>query len=225
MLRDERRAAFQREPAAKKLAITLRKQFEAILAPRAIAKYQDMAVREEAWKGVSDPLVLCGIGATDAQRDAVMRIRSEQLQDDLERQRIMGQKMLDVLTPAERGASLPPKSRRRTRDNGMNARRQPPARWFMGHRNYNYDYDRDYDNYRRNGFRWRTLPVVSHRRKTRYRTKGPALPVPDKSPAKRVPNAQKDSTATVAESSLGGEEGRRIRPSSQIMVMGGLHSA
>ena len=67
--REERRAAFQREPAAKKMTITLRKQFEALLTPEQRAKYQDMAVRECAGTRWTTTLC-CG---ESAQRCATRR--------------------------------------------------------------------------------------------------------------------------------------------------------
>jgi hypothetical protein len=100
--REQRRAAFEREPAAKKLNITLRQQFEAILTSKQLAKYQDMAVRQCTWTALDDPLVLRGIGASDAQRDELLRIQTELLQDHQEQQRKLGQKKLAILTPAQR---------------------------------------------------------------------------------------------------------------------------
>ena len=100
--REKQRAAFAREPAAKKLTITLRQQVEALLTPQQLAKYQDMAVREAAWTALEDLLVLRGIDVSDAQRDDLDRLQNDFLQDSQERDRKTGAKKLEVLTPAQR---------------------------------------------------------------------------------------------------------------------------
>ncbi len=62
-----------------------------------------MAIREDAWTAL-DYVVLRAIGATDAQREALLEIENDWLQDFQEQQRKTGEKKLAVLTPAQREA-------------------------------------------------------------------------------------------------------------------------
>jgi Spy/CpxP family protein refolding chaperone len=99
---EQRRAAFERQPAARKLEITLRKQFEALLTPEQRAKYQDMAVRQDAWLELQNPLAWRAIEATGAQREELRKIATDAMQDQQEQGRKLGEKKLSVLTPAQR---------------------------------------------------------------------------------------------------------------------------
>ena len=98
--RETQQAELEKQPLVK-MGIELRTQFEALLTPEQLTAYKELAFQNIAHSAVDDPLMLNQIGASDQQRAALQRLEMESTESNQRFIRAMGEKMLNVLTPAQ----------------------------------------------------------------------------------------------------------------------------
>jgi hypothetical protein len=101
--RRKQRAGFAEQPMMKP-SIALRRRFEAVLTPKQIALYHDLAFRNFAAAAIMDAVLLRMIGASEGQAAELERASRDLGGKTLQFQREMGGKLLGVLTPAQQEA-------------------------------------------------------------------------------------------------------------------------
>ena len=101
--RKKRRPGFAEQPMMKP-SIALRKQFEAVLTPKQLALYRDLAVRNFANDMMNDRLMLRMIGASEQQKAELKQVFDDSLASSERFLREMGRRCLEVLTVAQQEA-------------------------------------------------------------------------------------------------------------------------
>ena len=97
--RKKARVGFAEQPVMKP-AIALRKQFEAVLTPQQLARYQDLAVRTFA-AGALDGTLLPMIGASQQQQAEVMKFCRDLSAKGPPYFRDLGRRLMFILAPAQ----------------------------------------------------------------------------------------------------------------------------
>jgi len=98
--RKQRRAEVAEQPMTKP-SVALRKQFEAVLAPKQLALYRELAVRNFADRAMNDRLLQRLIGASEQQKAELGRFSHDDVAKIRQGFREMGEKLLRILTPAQ----------------------------------------------------------------------------------------------------------------------------
>ncbi|MGO9115971.1 MAG: M56 family metallopeptidase [Thermoguttaceae bacterium] len=101
--RKKQRARFAEHPMMK-ASVELRKQFEAMLTPKQLALYRDMAVRRFAARARHDSLMLRMVGASEQQVADIKRVYDDHIAKGAQFVREAGQRLLKILTPPQQEA-------------------------------------------------------------------------------------------------------------------------
>jgi beta-lactamase regulating signal transducer with metallopeptidase domain len=100
--RKKARVGFAEQPDMKP-ALALRKQFEAVLTPEQLARYQELAVRNFA-AGALYGTLLPMIGASKEQQAEIERFSHDRAAEGLRLSRELGRRLLTILTPSQQAA-------------------------------------------------------------------------------------------------------------------------